>query len=182
MDQKTALYIGTFVSIILLVLYFLDRANKGGGATVTPTFEVSTASPEIAQINANKRLAEINSRTQMFGTWTQYLLGIEQSGSAERIVSTQTAGNITIAGIEAETNKLQIDASKILGLAGFDASRFIAQTQSEAERAIAAENAASTRYAAQMNYEATRQQEKSKRTASVGSTIGGIFGSLFKLF
>jgi len=142
----------------LVVLYFLSQ-NGGGSssdATITPVFQVSGITPEVAQIRSNERIAQIEANKDTALGWIAYQLGIGVSNN--EVTTTQiTSDN--------QVKSDQINASAAAQVASAAASAQIQSAQISAD---------ASKYVAQ-------QQNKGKNTAAAGGIISGI-ASIISLF
>ncbi len=159
--QIVALSLGAVGTIALVYFAYMNSQNTGNGGdadfVTNFSYPIVTSAPVdsvgIANAQVSLATAELASESSMFGKLVDLVLG--KDTNATNLAITEIAANAQIE---------------------------VSENDNETLRYQAGQNSQAIISAARYNYEATRQQEKTKRNQSVGSTIGSIVGSILRLF
>lgn len=162
--------IAGFGTLLLVYFAYVGRSSGGAGevgalgGTTVLSYPIITTAPvdEIGLANAQVALASAELEAQSAG-WNSML-------SFFGLLDTNKS-NVQISDIQANA---QINIAHTVS----DAEKYISEQEASAIRFTAEQNARALIEQSRYQYETTRQQEKSKRT----STVGDVFKNLFKLF
>ncbi len=158
--EKYAIVAGAVGTIALV--YFATKSGSGsgsGGASSGVPMVLRSVTPETVQLRgiaAGVETAALNAKVEAMKIFAGFELGLDTNATGERVTKYVSDNNLTLgkeqARVALETSQIESEAAK------YSVERLTWAQQQQAHYA----------------YLQTQQQEKSKRTGSVASTIGSI--------